>query len=430
MTVQVPSARIDGAVEDKLKSLVRTVRLDGFRPGKVPLKVIQKRYGAQVRGEVLTEVLESSYAEALNEQNLRPAGAPEIEPTQMEPGKDVEYVATFEVLPDVEVKGIEDIAIERPVAEIVDEDIDSVIDNIRKQQAEYESVEREAQDGDRVRIDFKGDVNGEDFPGSEGSDVPVVIGSKQMPEEFEQGLIGMKAGDKKDIAYTFPSSFPTKEVEGKDAVFHVEAKAVEQPRLPDVDDAFAERLGVKEGGVSALREHIRKNIERERNQIVRRELKQQVMSGLDAANDFDLPRVLVDGEIDSLRQQAKGAESQGQEAEEKPEAPASAFEDEARRRVKLGLIINDIVRANGIELDRDRVRQALLDMSAGYERPQEIINYYVQNRKLMESVEVAALEDQVVDWVVERAKVSDKPTTFQELLRAAHGSAEPDAQED
>jgi trigger factor len=422
MTVQVPAERIDKEVESRLRSLSGRVRLDGFRPGKVPFKVLQKRFGDQVRSEVLGEVLQSTYSEAVSKEKLRPAGVPQIEPKQMDAGQDLQYVATFEVLPEFEVTDVEGMALERPTAEVTDADVDEVLENLRKQQAEYKPVERAAGEGDRVIVDFVGEIDDKPFPGNEGEDVPVTIGSGQMPPEFEEALQGLKPGDKKDIEYTFPAQFPDKEIAEKTAVFHTTVKTVEAPELPEVDDAFAEKVGVKEGGATALRGRIRENLERQRDQAVRAQLKRQVMDKLVEANQIDLPQVLIDGEIDHLRNQMK-ARMQQAGVQDEPDLPASMFEDEARRRVALGLLINEIIRKNNIKLDQARLRQMLEEIASGYDQPQQVLQYYAQNRKLMEGVEVAVLEDQVVDWVVERANINDKQTTFKNLMRGEAADA-------
>ncbi|RFA30477.1 trigger factor [Alkalilimnicola ehrlichii] len=426
MTVQVPSERVDKEVESRLRSLSGRVRLDGFRPGKVPLKVVKKRYGEQVRGEVLGELIQSTYGEAVTQQSLRPAGAPEIDPKQIDAGQDIEYVATFEVMPEVEVKGLETIEVERPQVEVGEEDVDRIVENLRKQRANFVEVERAAQAEDRVVIDFKGEIDGKEFAGNEGSDVPVQIGSGQMPKEFEEGLEGLKAGDKKDIDYSFPENFPDKDIAEKTATFHVEVKKVEEPQLPAVDDAFAEQFGITDGGVEKLRENIRESLERERDQAVQAKVKPQVLDGLAEANEVELPQVLVDGEISHLREQAKERAKQFGQEQEDDDLPASMFEEEAKRRVKLGLLVNEIVRANEIKLDQDRVRKVLEGMAAQYEQPQEVIRYYMQNRKMMESIEIAVMEDQVVDWLLERAKVTDKPTGFQELMGVADNAEAED----
>src|SRR5690625_2621623 len=295
MTVQVPAERVDKEVESRLRSLGGQVRIDGFRPGKVPFKVLRQRFGNQVRGEVLGEIVETTYGEAITQENLRPAGAPQIEPTQSDAGKDVEFVATFEVMPAIEVQGIEDMSLEKPVAEVADADIDRIIDKLRKQQAEFKTVERAAEQGDQVLVDFIGKIDGEDFAGNEGEDVSVVIGSGRMPPEFETALEGVSAGEQTDIEYMFPAHFPDKEVAEKTAIFHTTVKSVQAPELPEVDDAFAEQAGIAEGGVAALRERIKESLERQRDQAVRAQLKKQVMDKLVEANDVELPQVLVGG---------------------------------------------------------------------------------------------------------------------------------------
>jgi len=422
MTVQVPAERVEQEVDSRLQSMKGRVRMDGFRPGKVPLKVVRQRYGAQVRSEVLSEVIQSSYAEAVNEQDLRPAGSPQVEPVQMEPGKDLEYTATFEVMPPVDVKGFDKIKIKRPKVEVTDADVDEVLQRLQKQHAGYQDVKRKAKKDDRVTIDFHGQVDGEDFEGNSGEDVPVTIGSGGMPEEFEKALEGVKAGEEKTVEYTFPEQFPDEKIAGKTASFQVTAKKVKGPEYPELDDAFAEQVGFKDEGIDGLRQKIRENLERERDQAVRRQVKQQVMDGLLEQNEVDLPQTLLDGEIDHLRQQAQERMKQYGGGDSEPDLPSSAFEDEARRRVKLGLLVNEVIRANEIEADQDRLRETLEGIASGYERPQEVIQYYMQNRQLMEGLEVSVLEDQVADFVAEKAKVEDQPMSLDELMKQQQGS--------
>lgn len=408
MTVQVPSERVDKEVDGRLRSLGNTVRLDGFRPGKVPFKVLQKRFGAQVRGEVLGEVLESSFGEALAQEKLRPAGAPEIDTTQTEAGKDLEYTATFEIMPEVEVKGVSEIKVERPQVEIADVDIDRVVENLRKQQAEFVETDRAAEEDDQVIVDFKGLIDGEPFAGNEGEDVPVRIGSGQMPVEFEEALKGVKAGENKTFDYTFPEQFPDADIATKTAQFEVTVKRVEAPQLPEVDADFAEKLGFSDG-VDGMRQKIREILEGQRDQAVRGLLKPQVLNQLADANEFELPQVLVDTEIEELRGQTPGNDADDEKA-------SGEIETEARRRVALGLLVNEIVRGNEIKIDQDRVRKTLEDMVSQYEQPQELIRYYLQNRELMQGIELSVLEDQVVDWLLEQAQVTDKPQSFEELM--------------
>lgn len=425
MKVQVPADRIDSEVHKRLQDLRGRVRLDGFRPGKVPLKVIRQRYGAQVRSEVLGEVVQQTYGEAIEQEGLRPAGSPSIEPDQMQEGEDLAYTATFEVLPPVEVKGVENIEIERPAVDITDADVDGVLDRLRRQQAEYEAVERAAQKEDRVTFDFHGTVDGDEFEGNAGEDVPTVIGSGQMPDEFEQSLVGVSAGDEKTVEYTFPEGFPDEKIAGRTASFKVTVKQVEAPNLPELDDAFAEKLGI-EGGLEGLRERVRDSLTNERDQAVRAQVKEQALDGLVAQNDIELPASLVDREIEQLREQTRQRMAQYGQGGEEPDLPASAFEEEARKRVALGLLVNQIVRDNEIEVDQERVQQRLQQIAVGSEQPQQVIQYYLQNRQAMENLEVQALEDQVTDWLAERASVTDKPQSLDELMGRA--SANEDEQ--
>lgn len=427
MVVQVPASRLDGEVDNRLRNLARTVRMDGFRPGKVPLKVVEKRYGADVRQEVINEVLQQTYGEALQQEELNPAGTPSVDVRQGMTGGDLEYEAVFEVMPEIEVKGYAGMALKRPVTEITDADIDRVLTDLRKQQAKYNTVEREATDNDRVIVDFRGEVDGAAFPGNEGEDQPVTIGSGTMPPEFEEALKGLKAGDTRDIEYTFGDDFPTAEVAGKKAIFHTTVKAVEEPELPELDDAFAEAVGVADGGMQALRDLIRKNLESEANRATRARLKEQVTDTLARENEVTLPKALVDGEIEALQQQMKQRiQSQTGQDDVGPDLPGELFEEQARRRVTLGLVMNRLIADNDIKLDQERVKQQLMEMAASYEKPDEVIQYYSQNRQLMQSLEVSVLEDQVIDWVVEQAKVEDEPTELQELLNPRSSSPEPE----
>ena len=417
MKIQVPSDRVDTEVQRRLQDLSHRVRLDGFRPGKVPFKVVQKRYGSQVRQEVMGEVIQSTYAEAMQQEKLHPAGAPEIEPIQMDSGKDLEYVAMFEVMPDFELQGVEGMKLERPAPEIKDADVERVLEDLRKQQVSYEEVKRKAKADDRVTIDFVGEVEGKPFEGNEGKDTPVVIGGDQMPPEFESQLKGMKAGEKKDIEYVFPEEFPTPEIAGKTAVFHVEVTKVEGPKMPELDDDFAEQLGIKEGGIEAVRAKIRENVEREAARTVQAKLKEQVMDALVEANPIDVPKALVDSEIEALQNQARQRMEQYGQANADLDLPASLFEDQAVRRVKLGLVINQIISKYEIKADQAAVDQKLDELVGGYEQADQVKQYYRQNQQLMEQVEIGVLEDEVVDFCVEKAKVKDKKVDFETLMK-------------
>lgn len=408
LKVQVPSSRVEEAVQNRLRDMRGKVKLQGFRPGKVPFKVVEKRYGPQVRGEVLDEVVRSTYAEALEENALRPAGAPEIQPLNLEAGQDLEYEASFEIIPTIEIQGIESIELTRPAVDIADEDIDRILQRLLRQHADYSEVDRAAAEGDRITIDFEGKVDGEDFAGNTGEDVPVPLGEGQMPGPFEEQLIGLKAGDEKTLDYEFPEAFPDEQIAGKTAQFVVKVKQVEAPELPEADDAFAEKLGM-EGGIEAVRNRIAESLERERDQAVRTRLKGQVMDALLEKHDIELPQTLVDQEIEQIRQQSAATDDDSLQSDH--------YEKEARRRVTLGLVVNEIVRSNQIQLDAERLQQALRRVASGYEQPEQVMQYYVQNQELMQSLQMQVMEDQVVDWVVEQAQVSDETMSLDALTK-------------
>ncbi|MFP4648816.1 MAG: trigger factor [Halorhodospira sp.] len=422
MMVQVPADRVEQEVDRRLKDLSGRVKMDGFRPGKVPLKVVRKQYGAQVRSEVLSEVVQQTYSEALEQESLRPAGSPHIEPRQTEAGQDLEYEATFDILPEVEVQGIEQIRVERPQVEITEEDVDNVLERLRKQHADYESVDRPAQREDRVTIDFHGTVDGEEFSGNRAEDAPLILGGDQLPEAFEQVLQGAQAGQTLTVEYTFPEQLGDAELAGKTAVFQVAVKQVEVPQLPELDDGFAARLGIEEGGVERLREAVRSNLEHERDQAVRQRLKRQVLDQLADLNELELPKSLVDGEIQALREQA-GGDQEGA----LPESDRAAYEELARRRVKLGLLVNELVRSQEIQLDRERMMSQLREMAASSGQDlSEALQQIAQDRQMMQGLEASVIEEQVVDWLLEQVQAEDKTLSFDELVNggdAAEASA-------
>ncbi|MDN5869305.1 MAG: trigger factor [Nitrococcus sp.] len=414
---QVSQERVDREVKTRLTDLKGKVRLDGFRPGKVPYKVVEKRYGAEVRDEVVTELLRATYVDAMEQAGLRPAGAPDIQPLPTQAGEDLEYTATLEVLPEVEVKGLDELEVERPVVEIADADIEQVIEQLRRQKVDYTEVDRPSVEDDRVIIDFSGQVDGSGFKGDRGKDVKVRIGSGQMPAEFEKALLGLRAEDVKDIEYSFPEGFPDQGVAGKTANFHVTVNRVEEPRLPALDDELAKHMGIEEGGLERLREQVRESVAHERDRAVRTRLKQQVLDKLLANNDaLELPQSLVSAELKVLRERALRQMQQfGRDAQE-PDIPDSALEQGARRRVTLYLLINEIVRNNDLRLDEKRLQETLHELAASHDRPQELLQYYMEHRQMMESLELAVIEDQAVDWILERAKILDQAMNFDELM--------------
>lgn len=425
MTVQVPAERIDKEVNNRLRSLTPRVKVDGFRPGKVPLKLVKRMYGPRVRQEVLGDMLKTTLEEALTEKDLHLAGGPKIDPKTPKEGEDFEYSATFEVMPQFEVQGTEGIEVERPVAEITESDIDRMLETLRKQRATWHSVERPSQSGDRVTLDFEGKIEGEDFPGNKRENASVVLGEGRMVKNFEDRLVGLDAGAETELDIDFPEDYGPEEVAGRTAHFSVRIKTVEEPRLPEVDEQFAADFGVQEGGVEGLRKAVRENMERELREAIKVSVKQQIMQGLLEVNDIPLPQAMVDNEADRLIRQADLPKP---ETDEEAAGIRTAVDPEARRRVALGLVISKLVASQSIQVDQQRVRAHLQDIASTYEDPAAVIEWYSQHGRLMEGIHALALEDQVVDWLMERAKVTDKPSSFEGVMRPAE-SRTPSAQE-
>ncbi len=415
ITVQVPAERIEKEIDDRLKSLTRTARVAGFRPGKVPFKVIERKYGAQVRQEVLGEVVQSSFYEAVAQEKLRPAGGPKIEAGKVEPGQNLEYSATFEVYPEIQLASLEGVSIERPVAEVTDEDVERVINTLRKQRVTWNEVDRPGQNEDRLVIDFEGLIEGAPFPGNTGKQVALVLGSGSFIPGFEEQLIGARAGEQRTFDVQFPDDYPAKEVAGKQVRFQVNVSSVSEPQLPEVDESFAKSFGISDGSVQSLRDEVRQNMRRELDQTIRNKVKQQVMDALLEKNKIDLPSALVEQEIDQLIAQAQ-EQFRDPARRQNLSLPRSLFEEQARRRVALGLIIGEVIKANEIKLDQARVRQMVEGLASTYEHPEEVVNWYYSNRNLLSGIEALVLEEQVVDLLLQQMNVTDTPTEFDSLM--------------
>jgi trigger factor len=415
MTVQFPPDRLDSEVEKRLRALTRRVRIDGFRPGKVPLKIVQQRYGAGVYQEVLGEVLQESYREAIEQQGLVPAGGPSIEPKMMEPGKPIEYVASFQVFPEVTVADLSDVTIERPVAEIESADVKKVIESLRRQQRGWAEVQRPAAEGDRVTLDFNGTLNGETFDGGQAQGFAVEVGAGRLLKEFEAQLVGVEPGQEKTIDVTFPDDYPAENLKGQTVQFALTVHKVEEPRLPEVDADFARTFGIPDGDVEKLHAEVRGNMARELAQNIKGRVKKQVMDALVAKHDFELPASLVKGEVERLR--AEMEERFGGAGKTQP-LPDSLFEEEAGRRVRLGLVVRAILEAEKLELDRERLDAELDTLAQTYEQPDDVKRHYRSHPQAMAGLESLVLEDQVVDWVMEKAQVTDKPSSFDALMNS------------
>jgi trigger factor len=413
MTVTVPAERIDQEVGSRLKSMTRTVRLDGFRPGKVPLRVIEQKYGLQVRLEVINQVVNSTLQEALVQENLRPAGEPGITPKDSQPGEPLEYTATFEVFPELSGSIQYGFKVTKPRVEIGEDDIAGMLDNLRRQRATWNAVERAAQSGDQVTIDFEGNIDGAAFAGNKAEKMPIEIGSGSMIAGFEDQLIGVSAGDEKTLEVKFPDDYPSAEVAGKAASFAVKVHTVSEQVLPKLDDDFARAFGVAERGMDGLRQEVTTNMQRELKGLISSKLKQQVFDGLLESNPIEVPRNLIASEVQQLQSQQA---NQG--------ADAAALEANAERRVKLGVIVSEIAKQNQLQIDPDRVRDLVETIAASYEKPEEVVQWYYGNQEMLSGVQSAVIEEQVVDWVVEHGDVdvTEQQTTFNALVEEAKQS--------
>ncbi|GAB3380999.1 trigger factor [Spongiibacter taiwanensis] len=418
LIVAVPSQRIDSAVDSRLQEAAKTVKLNGFRPGKVPMRVIRQRYGQSVRMEVLGEVMNESFYEAIQQQGLKPAGRPEIEPKSLEEGKDVEFVATFEVFPEIETKDYSGIEVKKPVAEVTPADIDNMIENLRKQRASWKAAERAAQLGDQVDIDYAGTKDGEAFDGGSAEGSKLELGSGRMIPGFEDGIVGLSAGEEKTLALSFPEDYHNEALKGAAVEFAIKVNAVNEKVLPELNDEFYEMFGVKEGGEEAFRAEVEKNMTRELKNASKARIKNQVMEGvLDLHSDMQVPKALVDQEIDALRKQQM--QQFGALAEKLNPAdilPDDLFRENAERRVKLGLVLNELINAEGITASQDKVKAALEEMAESYEDKDEIINWYMGNPQQLQQIQAMVVEEEVVEKLLEKSKVSEETLSYEEVL--------------
>jgi trigger factor len=425
LTVGVPAQRIEDEVNKRLQQASKNVRLDGFRPGKVPFKVIRQRFGEGVRREVIGEVMGQTYQEAIMQEKLRPAGQPSIEPKQLDAGKDLEYVAIFEVFPEVEARDLKETTVERHVAEVTDEDVDNIIEIFRKQQGSMQEVERAAAEGDTVIIDYLGKKDGEPFDGGAANDSSLELGSGRMIPGFEDGIVGLKAGDEKTLELSFPEDYHNDDLKGAAVTFDITVKAVKEQVLAPMDETLFEQYGVTEGGEEKFREEIAGNMKRELKNAVTASVKKQVMDAVLATyEDVAVPKALVDQEITAMRQQMfqqfGGAPAQGMDLESL--LPAEMFVERAEPRVKLGLVLATLVSEYNIKPDADRVRETIEEIASTYEDPAEVVNYYYSNQEQLNAIENRVLEDQVVEKLQEQLKVEDKACSYQEAISAGQAA--------
>jgi len=416
MTIGVPAERIETEVNKRLQQTAQRAKVPGFRPGKVPMSVIRQRYEASARQEALGDLIQETFYEAVVEQKLNPAGAPAVEPKVFEKGKDLEYVATFEVFPEFEVKGLDGIEIERQEASVQDADIDKMLDVLRKQGTRYEAVDRAAANDDQVTIDFVGTRDGEAFAGGSAEGTKLVLGSGRMIPGFEDGLVGAKAGEERVLDLTFPEDYQNLDLAGKAVQFKVTVKEVAAPELPELNEAFFKQFGVEETTIEGFRTEVRKNMERELRQALKTKVKNQVMDGLLVANQIDVPAALISNEVDRLRVQAVQQFGGNINPEQ---LPAELFNEQAKRRVLLGLIIAEMVKQFELKPDDARVRELIEEMAAAYQEPEQVVKWYYQNEQQLNEVRSVVLEEQVVDTVLKQAKVTDKQVSYEDAVKPA-----------
>ena len=421
----VSISAIEAEVQNRLKRLAKNVKAPGFRPGKVPLNVVNKQHGPGVRQEVLGESLQRSFSEAVAAHQLRIAGMPRFEPTASEPGEagagqaEIRFSATFEVYPDVKLGELGGASLKRPVVTVGDADVDATLEILRKQRREFETVDRAAKNGDLARFDFKGSLDGQPFEGGEANDFVTVVGEGRLLKAFEDNLEGLSAGQSKGFDMTFPANYQAAHLAGKAVHFEVAMKEVKAPKLPEVDAEFAKSLGIEDGDISKLRDEIKANLERETKRRVQSRVKEGVMEILLANAELELPKSLVGLEIERLQNMMRAdIESRGGKAKEMP-LSADMFKDQAERRVRLGLILAQVVETHGLGSKPEQVRALIDEYAQSYEDPQEVVHWYYQDAQRLQEVEALALEDNVVAWVVGQVKVDDLPTKFDELMGRA-----------
>ena len=416
LTITVPAESVDSAVKSRLQQLAKTQRINGFRPGKVPVSVIKKRFGQAVRQEVAGDVMQRNFYQAIVQEKINPAGMPSFELTKDEDGQDLEFVAKFEIYPEVEVQGVDGLEVEKVEVEIADSDMESMMETLQKQHATWKEVRRKANKDDRIIIDFVGTIDGEEFEGGKAEDFTLELGKERMIPGFEKPLVGAKKGEEVTVDVTFPEDYHAEALKGKDAQFAVTVKKVEGQSLPKVDEEFAKLFGVEDGGVEALHAEVRKNMQRELDQTIKAENKEAVISALIEKNPIDVPQALIDQEINALREQAKQRFSQQGGGQNMPELPADLFKDNAKRRVTIGLLLGEIIKSNELKADEDKVMELIETSASAYEDPQEVVDYYKGNDELMQQMRNIALEEQAIDWVLEKAKTTVVNKAFDEVM--------------
>ena len=416
LTITVPAAAISTEVDKELKKIAKNRRVDGFRPGKAPVAMIKKMFGLSVLQDVASRQMQNHFYQAIIANKLTPAGAPTFAPGQLAEGKDLEFAATFEVYPEVQLNALDKIEVTKPVVEITADDLETMLGTLRKQHATWATTEAAAASGDRVIIDFVGSIDGEEFEGGKASDFTLELGQNRMIPGFEDGIIGKKAGEEVTVDVTFPAEYHAENLKGKAASFAVTVKAVEAQQLPEVNDEFAKLFGLAEATVDALKVEVKKNMERELNNSIKGRVKEQVIKGLLATHEIEVPQALIDSEIDVLRRQALQRFGNNLDPKQLPELPAALFTEQAKDRVKVGLLLGEVIKTNSLQVEDARVQSLIETVASAYEDPQEVIQYYNSNKELLQGMRNVALEEQAIDLVLTKAKVTEEKARFDEIM--------------
>ena len=416
MLVVIPATRVEERINEKLEEVAKTARINGFRPGKVPKREIKRRYGKSIREEVSSEIIQSSFSEAVEREDVNPAGIPKIEDVKMLEDQNLEYSAIFEVFPEVELSSFDAIGIEKLEAEIQEEDIDEMVEKVREQRREFEAAEKSAEDGDKVNIDFEGSIDGEVFEGGKAEGSDLILGSGQMIPGFEAGIVGMKKGEEKDVKVTFPEKYQKADLAGKEAVFKIKVNSVSGPKLPELDTAFFESFGLKgTNDLDTFRKELKENMQKELDNAVKLKIKEQVMDGLLAIHDVSVPRALIEEEAARMRNQMVQQYGSGMKIE--PDMlPSEMFSEQAEKRVKSSLVLGSVVEKYELVVDEEKTSQLIDKIADDYDDPDQVKNYYRNNEQELSQVKYVALEDMVVDLVLESAEVTTKSVSYSEAV--------------
>ena len=417
MTIGVPFVQVDSEIEKRLQKSAETARINGFRPGKVPLSVVRKRYGKGIRQEVIGEIMRDSYVEALKQENLNPAGFPSFEPKQVEEGKDVEFVAIFEVYPEIELGDLTDIKVIREETEILEADIDEMIESLRKQSVTWVEKDDVSAQGDKVTLDYSGEIDGEVFEGGTAKGANVEIGSNSMIPGFEDGLVDLKAGDEETLELTFPEDYHADNLQGKDVQFKVEIGKVEKGELPEIDDEFFAKYGVQDGGVEAFHDELKKNMTRESSAAITNKVKQQVVDQLIAATSLEVPSALIKQEVEKIKKDA--IQRYGLGDTDTAQLPDELFVGPAENRVKTGLLFAQVVKDNDLKVPEEKVEAKVKELAAGYQDPEQVISYYLNDSEQKQQIESVVLEDVVVEHILNAATVETHNVAYADAIKTA-----------